>query len=308
VGPPPPYDAAVTTPGRRVVLIVNPYASGVTPERLEQVEAALRATAELETRQTDARGHAVELAAEAAAAADAVVVFSGDGTYNEAINGAAGRVALGFVPGGGASIFPRSLGLPNDPAAAAAQIAGAVAAGRTRTVGLGRVDGRRFCFAAGVGLDAEVIRTVEARGRSAEGRRAGNVAVAATAARLMLRERLRLEPQLEIVDHGRVAFVLVACGRPYTYAGRVPIRLSHGGAGLDFAAPERITPATAPRLVYRLLRGSIAADRHVVAGQHVSAFEIRCDRPLPLQVDGEDLGDVTEVRFEAEPDALAVLV
>jgi diacylglycerol kinase family enzyme len=298
----------VSTTRRRVVLIVNPFASGVTPERLGRVEAALRATAELETRPTDARGHAAELAAEAAGSADAVVVFSGDGTYNEAINGAAGRIPLGFVPGGGASIFPRSLGLPHDPAAAAAQIADAVAAGRTRTVGLGRVDGRRFCFSAGIGLDAEVIRTVEARGRSAEGRRAGNVVVAATAARLLLHERLRVEPRLEIVDHGRAAFVLVGCGRPYTYAGFLPIRLSNGGAGLDFAAPERITPASSPRLVYRLLRGSLAADRSVLAGQHVSSFEVRCDGPLPLQVDGEDLGDVTGARFEAEPDALAVLV
>jgi hypothetical protein len=35
---------------------------------------------------------------------------------------------------------------------------------------------------------------------------------------------------------------------------------------------------------------------------------VRCDRPLPLQVDGEDLGDVAEVVLEAERDALTVLV
>jgi hypothetical protein len=33
-----------------------------------------------------------------------------------------------------------------------------------------------------------------------------------------------------------------------------------------------------------------------------------CDRPLPLQVDGEDLGDVREAVFEAERDAIAVLI
>jgi diacylglycerol kinase family enzyme len=37
-------------------------------------------------------------------------------------------------------------------------------------------------------------------------------------------------------------------------------------------------------------------------------FEIRCDAPLPLQVDGEDLGDVEHAVFEAERGALAVLV
>jgi diacylglycerol kinase family enzyme len=37
-------------------------------------------------------------------------------------------------------------------------------------------------------------------------------------------------------------------------------------------------------------------------------IEVRCDRPLPLQLDGEDLGDVTDVVFDAERDAVSVLV
>jgi diacylglycerol kinase family enzyme len=37
-------------------------------------------------------------------------------------------------------------------------------------------------------------------------------------------------------------------------------------------------------------------------------IEVVCDRPMPLQVDGEDLGDVTEVVFEAERGAVPVLV
>jgi diacylglycerol kinase family enzyme len=290
------------------VLIVNPFASGVTEEGVRLVEAALRREAEVETQRTRAPGHAQELAAQAVGSADAVVVFSGDGTYNEAINGAGGQIPFGFVPGGGASIFPRALGLPRNPEAAAARVADALVHGRSRPVGLGRVNGRRFSFSAGVGLDAEVVRTVEARGRSEDGRRAGNLTVAVTAARLLLRERLRLEAQLEIVGHGRAAFVLAACGRPYTYAGPLPIRLSPGGSGLDFAAPERVTPSSAPGLVVRLLRGTLAGSRGVVAGQGLHEFEVRCDRPLPLQADGEDLGDVTEARFEAESAALAVLV
>jgi hypothetical protein len=36
--------------------------------------------------------------------------------------------------------------------------------------------------------------------------------------------------------------------------------------------------------------------------------EVRCDQPLPLQVDGEDLGDVTEALFEAERRSVSVLV
>jgi diacylglycerol kinase family enzyme len=293
---------------RRVVLIVNPFASKVTRERLDAVEAALRSVGEVVTQQTEARDHAQQLAEEAVGSADAIVVFSGDGTYNEAINGAAGQVPFGFVPGGGASIFPRSLGLPAKPAAAAAQIADALAQGRSTTVGLGRLNGRRFCFSAGVGLDAEVVRSVDERGRSEDGRRPGDVVFATTVVSLLARKRLRVEPQLEVVGHGRAALVLVGLGRPYTYAGRLPLRLSNGGDGLDFVAPVRLTPGTLPLMGMRLLRGTLARDGAVLAGSRLDAFEVRCDRPLPLQADGEDLGDVTEVRFEAEPDALAVLV
>src|SRR5207247_4254068 len=60
------------------------------------------------------------------------IFFSGDGTYNEAINGAAGRIPFGFIAGGGASVLPRALGLPRDHVAAGRQIASALAAGRTR--------------------------------------------------------------------------------------------------------------------------------------------------------------------------------
>jgi diacylglycerol kinase family enzyme len=296
-------------PVPRALLIVNPFASGVSRERLGRVEAALSRRLDVTTELTRGPGHARELSASAAGAVDAVIVFSGDGTYNEAINGAPGGTPFGFLPGGGASVLVRALGLPRDPAAAAAQVADALAAGRTRSLGLGRVNGRRFSFAAGIGLDAEAVRRVERRGRSAEGRRVGNLAFAATAARVLVEARGRLEPKLELAGHGRAAFVVVACGQPYTYAGPVPVRLApEGSAGLAFAAPERVAPRTAPGLVVRFVRSSLAHAPGVLSGEELDRLEVRCDEPLPLEADGEDLGDVTEAVFEAERDALSVLV
>lgn len=295
---------------QRVVLIVNPYSTGVTRPQVEQVEAALRRTASVERRQTEARGHATELAAEAADSADAIVVFAGDGTYNEAVNGAAGRVPFGFVPGGGASVFPRALGLSRDPVAAAVAIAGALAEGRTRSITLGSVNGRRFLFSAGVGLDGEAVRRVDGRGRSADGRRASNMIFALTVARSLVERRLHIGPQLDIEGHGRAAFVFVANGHPYTYAGRVPFTLLRDAAfeeGLDFVAPREVRPMAVPRLLMRMVRGTTAADPRVLTGHDLDAFIVRCDRPLPLQVDGEDLGDVTEASFTAERNALSVL-
>jgi diacylglycerol kinase family enzyme len=295
----------------KVVLIVNPYSSGVTRPRLEAVESALRAAGQVLRRQTEAPGHATELAAAAAESADAIVVFSGDGTYNEAVNGGAGRVPFGFVPGGGASVFPRALGVPRDPGAAAAAIAAALRDGRSRSITIGRVNGRRFLFSAGLGIDGEAVRKVDKRGRTEDGRRPGNLAYAVTIAWTVLEHHLRLEPQLEIEGYGRAAFLFVANGHPYTYAGPLPFTLlrdSEFEAGLAFVAPREVRPRHVPRLVLGMFRGTSADDPTVLSGRDLDGFAVRCDHPLPLQADGEDLGDVTAATFAAERDALTVLV
>src|SRR3954471_23206725 len=187
----------------RVALIVNPYSSGVTWRNVEAVEGALRAAGDVVRLQTERPGHATELAEREAETSDAIVVYSGDGTYNEAVNGAAGRVPFGFVPGGGASVFPRALGLGRDPAGAAASIAAALRDGRTRSISLGRVNGRRFLFSAGLGFDGEAVRRVNGRGRAPDGRRASNFVFALTVARTLAERHLRMEPQLEVEGHGR---------------------------------------------------------------------------------------------------------
>jgi diacylglycerol kinase family enzyme len=276
-----------------------------------EVTAALARRAEVVVRQTEGRGHAIELAREAAGDADALIVFSGDGTYNEAINGAAGEVPFGFVPGGGASVFPRALGVSRDPVAAAVEAVEALDAGRTTSISLGRVNGRRFCFSAGIGFDAEAVRRIESRGRDREGRRAGNLTFTATVLGILIEGRLSMPARLEIEGHGRAAFVFVANGRPYTYMGPIPVTVA-GRAdfadGLDFVAARKVTPGVVPRLAYRGFRGRLDGDPSVLTGHDLEAFRVICDGPMPLQADGEDLGDVTQAVFEAERDALTVLI
>src|SRR5213078_1982269 len=102
---------------------------------------------------------------------DAVVVFSGDGGFNEALNGLDADMPIGFLPGGGTSVLPRALGLPAEPVEAARRVADAIEHGRTRRITLGRVNGRRFAFSAGVGLDAEAVRRVNELGRRDDGKR-----------------------------------------------------------------------------------------------------------------------------------------
>ena len=184
---------------KRLLLIVNPYSTNVTGDRIAAVEHALGERVEVRTRFTERPGHATELAAAGASEeVDAIAVFSGDGTYNEALNGADGKLPFGFLPGGGSSVFPRALGLPRDPVAAARAIGASLAAGRVRRISLGSVNGRRFCFSAGLGFDAEAVRRLDRLGRGPGGARPSDLAFARTVAAIVLEHRGRFEPALEI--------------------------------------------------------------------------------------------------------------
>jgi diacylglycerol kinase family enzyme len=284
----------------RSVLIVNPLASRVSEPLVEQVAAIVRADGVLRTERS---GHATELAA--AADADRILVFSGDGGFNEVLNGARAGVALGFVPGGGTSVLPRALGLPRDPVAAARRLAD----GTTRRISVGRANGRRFGFSAGLGLDAELIRRMDARGRDATGKRPGDLVFAWTALQALAAHRARFEPALEIAGHGSAAFALVANSDPYTYLGRFPLRLPRGArfeGGLDLLGPRAFRARDVPGAFRYLLTGRTRIP--LVTLRDEDRIEIHCFHPLPLQVDGEDLGDVTELVLEAERDAIDVIV
>jgi diacylglycerol kinase family enzyme len=286
------------------ILIVNPFASGVSEAKLAVVQGAL--PPRTETVLTHAAGHATLLAREADGRVDSIYVFSGDGTYNEVLNAVAGTTPLGFIPGGGTSVLPRALGLPRDPVEAAARLA----AGRVRRIGLGRVNGRRFGFGAGIGFDAELVRRVDALGRRADGRRPGDLAFVRAAVGLIAESRARYEPALDIEGLGRAALALVGNCRPYSYAGSLaldPMPDASFDAGLDVIAPVRVRARDVPRLARLLVRGSTSRSG-VIAAHDLDRIVVRCDRPLPLQVDGEDLGDVETAVFESERDAVAVLV
>jgi diacylglycerol kinase family enzyme len=296
---------------KRLLLIVNPYSTNVTGTRISGVEEALRERADVWTRFTERPGHATELAAAGAdAEVDAIAVFSGDGTYNEALNGADGRIPFGFLPGGGTSVFARALGLPRNPVAAARQVGDALEQGRRRRISFGAVNGRRFCFSAGLGFDAEAVRRLDRLGRDSDGARPGDLAFALAAARILFERRARYGPALEIAGVGRAAFLLVTNGDPYSYAGRVPLRIAPEARfedGIAFAAPARVRPADVPRLLTAAIRGT-SFGPGVYTGVDLDHLEAVCDRPMPLHVDGEDLGDVDRAVFEARRDALDCLV
>jgi diacylglycerol kinase family enzyme len=284
----------------RILLIVNPFASNVGERELQAAKDVLRPQ---ETILTERRGHAIEIARDAEA--DVIVALGGDGLANEVLNGLQGDTPVGFLPGGGTSVLARALGLPREVADAARKLD----AGRTRRISLGRVNGRRFGFAAGIGIDAATVRRVDELGRRRDGRRPGDLRFAYEFVGLLGGSRA---PALEVQGLGRAAAAFVANCDPYTYAGPVPLHVAPAARfelGLDLVAPVRMTPRALPRFARYVVtgRGQTTAPDLLYA-HDVDRIEITCERPLPLQADGEDLGDVEHVVLEAERDAVACLV
>ena len=300
----------------QVRLIANPQASGVTEELIGSVTQRLSAVANVELRLTERPGHAVELAGEPGA--DAVIGMGGDGTANEIANGVAPNALIGVIPAGATSVFARQLRLPNRPLAAASVLAAAIAEQRWRPLGLGSVNGRRFTFSAGLGLEAEATRIVtERRGLRADGRRPRDSAVIAAAARVLFSDRMRLPERITVAAGGgtvRAAYVAVANQYPYTYWGRLPVRTAPRASfasALDLVAVSELGPFQLWRLaVYGLAwpRHAAGNDSLVAYLHDVSEADLTCDEPVGLQLDGEYLGHISDAAIRYHPAAVRVLI
>ena len=303
------------------VLIENPNAGQVTPGSLRVAERALEATFELELVTTNARGHASALAREAVeAGAKTVIAFGGDGTVNEVINGllageASTEVVLGVLPGGTTNVLARNLGFPNDLVEATAHLLQLVERGEPHRHTIGRItaDGehgrleRDFAFAAGLVFDAEIVRRVNASKRSRSDARFVYHGVRTY-------QRLRAQPPELVIEtsSGPVDAYWACIGTtdPFTYFRKRPLRVLPGAdrtPGLDVLASKHLR-------FWRTLRWvsqALTTGRHVrhrdaihLPDQH--EVHITARRPVPLQTDGEYLGEVTSVRAIAVPNAIAV--
>jgi diacylglycerol kinase family enzyme len=147
----------------RVLLVVNPVARTVSKPTLAVIEKALSADFALEVAETKERGHASELASQAVAdGIDLVLVFSGDGTINEAVNALAGsECALGVLPGGATNVLVRALGLPTDPVECTGVLIGKALDDEAFKLHLGRADGRYFAVNCGAGIDAAAMHRLD---------------------------------------------------------------------------------------------------------------------------------------------------
>src|SRR5881398_474949 len=192
------FPLTADTERKRMLVIVNPYATTVSDRLKNLVVYALQGRYDVEAIDTQAQGHATELCHEAAEAGyDVVVAFGGDGTVNEAANGLAGsKTPLTCLPGGATNVYCRMLGIPTDVVDATEHLLGLADDWRETRVDLGRLGDRRFTFAAGMGLDASVVERVDRNPRLKA--RFGPWFFAQSAVKTFLSRYLVRPPRLEV--------------------------------------------------------------------------------------------------------------
>jgi diacylglycerol kinase family enzyme len=310
--------AGADVPRRQMLIIVNPYASTVSERLKHLVVYALRGSYRVKAVETESRDHATELCRDAAREGyDVVVAFGGDGTVNEAANGLAGsETPLTCLPGGRANVYCRMLGIPIDLVDATEQLLRIADDWQPRRVDIGDVGGRKFLFSAGVGLDASVVQVVDAHPRLKQ--RFGEWYYAATAVRTFNRHYLLHPPRIEAELGGETVSGVTAIVQNaplYTYFGERPVQLGDGATltsgDLSGVVLRRASPIDIPTLLWRALakRPRFVRHRQVHPFSGVAGLRVRSldDRRVPLQVDGDSIGEVESAEFGVLPGGLLVL-
>jgi diacylglycerol kinase family enzyme len=305
----------------RVLLVVNPAASSVTPRARADVERVLRAAHTVDVSETTRRDHAATLARDAVDAGyDVVAVLAGDGTLNEAGGGLAGSsVRLAALPGGSTNVFARTIGMAYRPEAAARQIVDALARGSQRRIGLGvatapGAEPRHFLFHLGVGFDAAIIRRMEMR--PSVKRYLAHPAFAATTLSTWFRHydreaHIRFTVDGELVGEG--PYAVISNSDPYAYVGRRPLRIAPG-ASLDDELTVTVLRTLRARVVVRAAAAAVGRVAYlttspdIVQRTHVEKVEVTATEPFPWQVDGDYLGEVEHLEVAHAADCLTLVI
>lgn len=308
----------------RALVVLNPNATTTSVRTRDVLLTALRSDLDLEVAETTHRDHASELSRQARRdGVDVVVTVGGDGTINEVANGllddepAGGRGQpipdVAIIPGGSTNVLARNLGIPESPIEATGLFLDALRSGRRQSIGLGRLDDRYFTFAAGFGFDADVIRNVEL---ARDGGHTATVALyVRTAVREFFRQANRRHGTIELTtgDGGAVddlSVVIVSNCTPWTYLGAAPLRPTpHAdfSSGIDVFGLAGLRLAPTVRHLSQMLTRRGPRGRHVVSMHDRTWLAMTADEPLPVQVDGDYIGDRSRVELASAPSALRIV-
>lgn len=300
----------------QALLVVNLAARTVSQRVKQVIVKALSADLKLEVADTQSRNHATELARDAADRGfDLVISFGGDGTMNEVANGLVGTdTAMAILPGGMANVFCRTIGIPNDIVEATGYLLHRIQAGNTRRVHVGKIDGRYFVFTCGIGLDAATVRIVE--DNPAYKRRYGEWFFLYSALRTGVKEYRGSKPKRLRLEAGEVSedvvLAVVTKGPQLTYFKKWPVKIAPKArldAGFDVIALRKLPFSYVPRLLWSVFTSGSHVDyKHVVYLHDVSSLTLRSlSDAVPVQVDGEFVGERTRLDIELIRDGLALL-
>jgi diacylglycerol kinase family enzyme len=208
-----------------------------------------------------------------------VVVAGGDGTVACAAQVAAAKdVTLGILPFGTMNLLAKDLGIPIGDLDAAIKV---VAAGHTRMIDIGEVNGHVFLCASMIGLPTRLARYRESgRGRHSRPRlwlRFARAALRGFARYRARRFLLRLDERDIVV---RASALTIVANRLDDSAGS-PFRRSRlDGGALAIYIVKRLRLADAARLLLRAVIGGMKAD---------PAMEERTGRTLSIVARGKTM-------------------
>lgn len=317
--PSPDASALIAPQRRRAAVIVNPHATTTDPRLRSLVVHALSHRFDVEPVDTEAPRHASELARDAAASGvDAVITLGGDGTVNEAANGLAGTgVPLIPLPGGATNVYHRLIGMPKNIIDATEHVLALADRWHPRTVDLGLLGDRYFTFAAGVGLDASVVDQVDRRPRLKA--RLGPWYYATAAVSTFVSRYMVNGPRFELEVEGgetvRGATAIFQNADAFTFFMSRPIRLLNGeglhSGAITGAVMRHTRPTIMPGITVRAISGTLDLTGHraVDPTGPVISGRIRSEdgRPLPAQVDGDFIGEHSELALGVLPGGLTVV-
>jgi diacylglycerol kinase family enzyme len=303
---------------KRAVLITNPEATTVTPATRDVIARALSSDLLVDVAETKRRGHAQHLAAGAVHEGyDIVVVLGGDGTLNEALNGVAGTdTPLAVLPGGGTNVFARTHGMPRDPIEGTAALLEKIREGvPPKKINLGIVNGRYFGFIAGVGFDAAVVRQVERRSRMKKA--IGEWYFVSTAVRTYFFAYDTREAPITIrlpdgTEYSDLRAAICGNSTPFTFLGDRLFQvtpLADPERGLDVTGVRSLGLHHVLRFVWRAFgSGGHIRLKNVIGLHDLDRLEIVGTHPLPLQLDGDYIGEETRFEVGCAREALNLIV
>lgn len=283
----------------RALLLLNPHARRGRDEDGSAAELLRGLGIEIEEAELGGPGECSDMIRERAPGFDMVIVGGGDGTLSSAVGGVVDTgLPLGILPLGTANNLARTLGIPTD----LEQACGIIAAGHTRRIDLGMVNGTYFFTTASLGLSVAITRELQPGAK----RRWGMLAYALAAIRVLSRIRPH---HARIVwpggEHlGVTVQIVVGNGPYYGSALTVAEDAAIDDARLDLYSIEMHQWYRMLALLPALKRGS-HGDKDDVFVLRTTEVEVHTRRPHRIDVDGE-LRTRTPAKFRVVPRALTV--